>query len=101
MGFCEPVISGRAQLGGSGSESTCDYRHVVIRVGIAEVLKQEGADWAFFSLHVASGPLHLASPFGLPLGAAWSPQDTQTAYMAAQGCKQVFKRTRQTLCHFS
>lgn len=81
MGFCEPGISGRAQLCGSGWESTCDCCQMVIGAETAEVLKQQMADLAFLFLHVTSGPLHLSSPFGLPHDATWGPQNTWSAYM--------------------
>lgn len=39
----------------------------MIGAGSAGALKQPGARQAFFSLHVISGPLHVASPHGLVL----------------------------------
>jgi len=42
---------------------------MVIGAETEEVLKQQMADLAFLFLHVASGPLHMSSLFGLPHGA--------------------------------
>lgn len=54
-------------------EWTRDCGQMMMGAGIPEVLKQQGTG-AFFSLHLALGPLHAAFPFGLPHGMAGAPK---------------------------
>lgn len=56
----------------------------------------------FTLFYVRASPCGLSTwaSLGLPYGTTWSPQDSWTIYIAAQGSKWVSKSTRQTPYHF-